>query len=83
MEESPHTLQQMWQILGESQKPVMVIGSQAMLPGGNRAAEKLAKAVQDIGIPVFLGKCRDCNLTLHFGGGSRTTFFCVRSCNTY
>ncbi|KAE9416677.1 hypothetical protein Angca_002633 [Angiostrongylus cantonensis] len=41
------------QLIGEAKKPLLLIGSQAMLPPV--VPQSLAKAVESLGIPIFLG----------------------------
>ena len=52
---NPWRMKKLGKMIGAAKKPVMVVGSQAMLPGGALHAEMVASAIRFINMPVFLG----------------------------
>lgn len=52
---NPYSIKKLGKLITAAKRPVMVIGSQAMLPGGAIHADRLASAIRDCKIPAFLG----------------------------
>ena len=52
---NPYSVKKLRKLIEAATKPVMVMGSQAMLPGGSVHADNVAGAVRLLNIPVFLG----------------------------
>ena len=48
---------QMQSIFAKAKRPVVVVGTQALIPHGPKTANKLAYQLNQLGAPVYLGMC--------------------------
>eukprot|EP00116_Pleurobrachia_bachei_P000399 sb/3460661/ len=48
-------------IFAQAKRPVVVVGTQALIPHGPKTAEKLAYQLNQLGAPVYLGMCHHGN----------------------